>query len=34
VRRGIGRVHLLTHAISTIKGAVTAGGNQVVAVDI
>lgn len=34
VRRGIGRVHLLTHAISTIKGAVTSGGNQVVAVDI
>jgi PleD family two-component response regulator len=34
VRRGIGRVHLLTHAISTIKGAMTSGGNQVVAVDI
>jgi sigma-B regulation protein RsbU (phosphoserine phosphatase) len=34
VRRGIGRVHLLTHAISTIKGSVTTGGNQVVAVNI
>lgn len=34
VHRGIGRVHLLTHAISTIKGAVTAGGNKVVAVNI
>ena len=33
-RRGLGRVHLLTHAISTIKGAAAAGGNRVVAVDI
>jgi PleD family two-component response regulator len=33
-RRGLGRVHLLTHAISTIKGVTAAGGNRVVAVDI
>jgi phosphoserine phosphatase RsbU/P len=33
-RRGLGRVHLLTHAISTIKDAAAAGGNRVVAVDI
>ena len=33
-RRGLGRVHLLTHAISTIKGIAAAGGNRVVAVDI
>jgi hypothetical protein len=33
-RRGLGRVHLLTHAISTIKGATAAGGNRIVAVDI
>ena len=33
-RRGLGRVHLLTHAISTIKGVAAAGGNRVIAVDI
>src|SRR5262249_5788589 len=33
-RRGLGRVHLLTHAIQTIKNATAAGGNRVVAVDI
>ena len=33
-RRGLGRVHLLTHAISTIKSATAAGGNRIVAVDI
>jgi len=33
-RRGLGRVHLLTHAISTIKSATAAGGNRVVAVDV
>jgi PleD family two-component response regulator len=33
-RRGLGRVHLLTHAISTIKGVTAAGGNRVVAIDI
>lgn len=33
-RRGLGRVHLLTHAISTIKEAAAAGGNRVVAVNI
>jgi PleD family two-component response regulator len=33
-RRGLNRVHLLTHAISTIKDASAAGGNRVVTVDI
>lgn len=33
-RRGLGRVHLLSHAISTIKDVAAHGGNRVVAVDI
>ena len=33
-RRGLGRIHLLTHAISTINDVAADGGNRVVAVDI
>lgn len=34
VRRGVERAQLLTRAISTIKGAVTSGGNRVLALDV
>lgn len=34
VRRGIGRVHLLTAALSMVNDAATAGGNRVVAVNL
>jgi GGDEF domain-containing protein len=31
VRRGVDRVHLLTRAVSSVEGAMAAGGNRVVA---
>jgi PleD family two-component response regulator len=34
VRRGVDRIHLLTHAISTVQGAAAAGGNRVVSVNV